>query len=146
MHTIRRVKKFLYIMRGGKGLKSIFLSCLMVFSVLLSGCVAFESTVNPRAVLQAYPLYIQEGETITLDARDSEAVEGVITDFEWDFGNGKTAKTVIGFTSHTYEKFGIYTVTLTVKNSGGGEDEISTNIVVNGAPILNLTIPENIKA
>ena len=42
--------------------------------------MAFESTVNPRAVLQAYPLYIQEGETITLDARDSEAVEGVITD------------------------------------------------------------------
>ncbi len=127
-------------------MKSILLSCLMVFSVLLSGCVAFESTVNPRAVLQAYPLYIQEGETITLDARDSEAVEGVITDFEWDFGDGKTAKTVIGFTSHTYEKFGIYTATLTVKNSGGGEDQISTNIVVNGAPILNLTLPENIKA
>jgi len=127
-------------------MKSILLSCLMVFSVLLSGCVAFESTVNPRAVLQAYPLYIQEGETITLDARDSEAVEGVITDFEWDFGDGKTAKTVIGFTSHTYEKFGIYTVTLTVKNSGGGEDDISTNIVVNGAPVLNLTLPENIKA
>jgi len=146
MHTIRRVKKFLYIMRGGRGMKSILLSCLMVFSVLLSGCVAFESTVNPRAVLQAYPLYIQEGETITLDARDSEAVEGVITDFEWDFGDGKTAKTVIGFTSHTYEKFGIYTATLTVKNSGGGEDQISTNIVVNGAPILNLTLPENIKA
>ena len=146
MHTIRRVKKFLYIMRGGNGMKSILLSCLMVFSVLLSGCVAFESTVNPRAVLQAYPLYIQEGETITLDARDSEAVEGVITDFEWDFGDGKTAKTVIGFTSHTYEKFGIYTVTLTVKNSGGGVDDISTNIVVNGAPVLNLTLPENIKA
>ncbi len=146
MHTIRRVEKFLYIMTGGRSMKSILLSSLIVFSVLLSGCVAFESTVNPRAVLQAYPLYIQEGETITLDARDSEAVEGVITDFEWDFGDGKTAKTVIGFTSHTYEKFGIYTVTLIVKNSGGGQDEISTNIVVNGAPVLNLTIPENIKA
>ena len=95
MHTIRRVKKFLYIMTGGKSVKSIFLTCLMVFSVLLSGCVAFESTVNPRAVLQAYPLFIQEGETITLDARDSEAVEGVITDFEWDFGNGKTANAAI---------------------------------------------------
>ena len=87
-------------MRGGNGLKSVFLSSLMVMSLLLSGCVAFDSTVNPRAVLQAYPLYIQEGETITLDARDSEAVEGVITDFEWDFGDGKTANTVIGFTSH----------------------------------------------
>ena len=146
MHTIRRGKYFLCSMSVKLGVKSAFLSCLMIFSVMLSGCVAFESTVNPRAVLQAYPLFIQEGETITLDARSSEAVEGVITDYEWDFGDGKTAKTVIGFTSHTYEKFGVYTVTLTVKNTGGGEDDLSTNIVVNGAPVMNLTIPDNIKA
>ena len=146
MHTIRRKKHFSRGMRGSNGLKSAFLSSLMVMSVLLSGCVAFDSTVNPRAVLQAYPLYIQEGETITLDARDSEAIEGVITDFEWDFGDGKSASTVIGFTSHTYEKFGVYTVKLTVKNSGGGEDKITANIVVNGAPVLNLTTPESVKA
>ena len=146
MHTIRRKKHFTRGMRGSNGLKSAFLSSLMVMSVLLSGCVAFDSTVNPRAVLQAYPLYIQEGETITLDARDSEAIEGVITDFEWDFGDGKSASTVIGFTSHTYEKFGVYTVKLTVKNSGGGEDKITANIVVNGAPVLNLTTPESVKA
>ena len=146
MHTIRRKKHLSRGMRGSNGLKSAFLSSLMVMSVLLSGCVAFDSTVNPRAVLQAYPLYIQEGETITLDARDSEAIEGVITDFEWDFGDGKSASTVIGFTSHTYEKFGVYTVKLTVKNSGGGEDKITANIVVNGAPVLNLTTPESVKA
>ena len=81
MHTIRKGKYLLSIMRGGNGLKSMFLSSLMVMSLFLSGCVAFDSTVNPRAVLQAYPLYIQEGETITLDARDSEADEGVITHF-----------------------------------------------------------------
>ena len=146
MHTIRRGKSFLPFMWSGRTPKSVFLSALMLLSVLLSGCVGFETTVNPRAELQAYPLFIQEGETITLDARDSEAVEGVITDFEWDFGDGKTAKTVIGFTSHTYEKFGIYTVSLTVKNSGGGEDEITASIVVNGAPVLNLTVPDSVKA
>mgnify|MGYP001192225407 FL=1 len=146
MHTIRRGKSFLPFMWSGRTLKSVSLSALMLLSVLLSGCVGFETTVNPRAELQAYPLFIQEGETITLDARDSEAVEGVITDFEWDFGDGKTAKTVIGFTSHTYEKFGIYTVSLTVKNSGGGEDEITASIVVNGAPVLNLTVPDSVKA
>ena len=72
MHTIRRVKNFVYAMTVGQKVKSVFLSALMVMSVLLAGCVAFESTVNPRAVLQAYPLFIQEGETITLDARDSK--------------------------------------------------------------------------
>ncbi|DAC31451.1 MAG TPA: PKD domain-containing protein, partial [Candidatus Poseidoniaceae archaeon] len=120
MHTIRSVKNLVLAMTVRCKAKSLFLSSLMVLSVMLAGCVAFESTVNPRAVLQAYPLFIQEGETITLDARDSEAVEGVVTDFKWNFGDGKTAETVIGFTSHTYDRFGVYTVTLTVENSGGG--------------------------
>ena len=48
MHTIRKGKYLLSIMRGGNGLKSMFLSSLMVMSLFLSGCVAFDSTVNPR--------------------------------------------------------------------------------------------------
>jgi PKD repeat protein len=115
-------------------------------SVFVSGCIGIDSTVDPRASLQAYPLSIQEGETVTFDARDSEAVEGVVTGFEWDFGNGQKAETVVGFTSHTYDSFGVYTVTLTVVNSQGGEDDISTTIVVNGAPVLTLTIPEQVKS
>ena len=66
-------------------MKSLAMSALMLCSTILAGCIDLESAVNPRAELQAYPLFIQEGETITLDARDSDAVEGVITDFEWDF-------------------------------------------------------------
>ena len=146
MHTIRRGKSFLTSMRGGLAMKSLAMSALMLCSTLLAGCIDLESAVNPRAELQAYPLFIQEGETITLDARDSDAVEGVITDFEWDFGNGQTSDTVVGFTSFTYERFGVYTVTLTVKNSVGGEDQVTSTIVVNGAPVLNLTIPDSIKA
>ena len=126
--------------------KSVLLSSLIFFSSMLAGCVALDTAVNPRAELQAYPLFIQEGETITLDARDSQAVEGVITEFYWDFGDGKIAETVVGFTSHTYEKFGVYTVTMSVKNSVGGEDEVTSTIVVNGAPVINLTTPDNIKS
>ena len=126
--------------------KSFSLSTLILLSIFVSGCIGLDSTVNPRASLDAYPLSIQEGETVTFDARDSEAVEGVVTGFEWDFGNGQKADTVVGFTSHTYDTFGVYTVTLTVINSQGGEDDISTTIVVNGAPVLNLTIPEQVKS
>lgn len=126
--------------------KSFSLSTLIFLSIFVSGCIGLDSTVNPRAMLDAYPLSIQEGETVTFDARDSEAVEGVVTGFEWDFGNGQKADTVVGFTSHTYDTFGVYTVTLTVINSQGGEDDISTTIVVNGAPVLNLTIPEQVKS
>ena len=126
--------------------KSFSLSMLILLSVFVSGCIGLDSTVDPRASLQAYPLSIQEGETVTFDARDSEAVEGVVTGFEWDFGNGQKAETVVGFTSHTYDSFGVYTVTLIVSNSQGGEDDISTTIVVNGAPVLNLTIPDQVKS
>ena len=125
---------------------SLSLSVLIFLSIFISGCIGLDSTVDPRASLQAYPLSIQEGETVTLDARDSEAVDGVITDFEWDFGDGQKAETVVGFTSYTYDSFGVYTITLTVRNSQGGQDEISTSIVVNGAPVLNLTIPNEVKS
>ncbi len=125
---------------------SLSLSVLIFLSIFISGCIGFDSTVDPRASLQAYPLSIQEGETVTLDARDSEAVDGVITDFEWDFGDGQKAETVVGFTSYTYDSFGVYTITLTVRNSQGGQDEISTSIIVNGAPVLNLTIPIEVKS
>ena len=121
--------------------KSFSLASIMFLSIFLTGCIGLDSSVDPRASLLAYPLSIQEGETVTLDATDSEAVDGVITDFEWDFGDGQKAETVIGFTTYTYETFGVYIVTLIVRNSVGGQDEISTSISVNGAPVLNLTVP-----
>ena len=125
--------------------ESLTLASLMFLSIFLTGCIGLDSTVDPRASLQAYPLSIQEGETVTLDATESTAVEGVITGFKWDFGDGQKAETVIGFTTYTYETFGVYTVTLTVENSVGGQDEISTSISVNGAPVMNLTVPEQVK-
>ncbi len=132
-------------MVDSKKAKSFTLAGLMFLSIFLSGCIGLDSSVDPRASLQAYPLSIQEGETVTLDATDCTAVEGVITGFKWDFGDGQKAETVIGFTTYTYDTFGVYTVTLTVENSVGGQDQISTSISVNGAPVMNLTVPEQVK-
>ena len=72
-HTIRRVKIF-YVLLGGDArlLKQKVISTNFGTFNAFAGCVAFDSAVDPRAELQAYPLYIQEGETITLDARTSE--------------------------------------------------------------------------
>jgi len=120
---------------------------LLVCSSLLAGCTSgLDFTVDPRANLTAYPLQIQEGETVTFDARDSEPIEGVITDYQWDFGDGQTTETTTGFTSHRYSSFGIFTVELTVINSQGGADTATTTINVNGAPVLNLTYPESIRS
>ena len=105
--------------RGGTSIRrALLMLSLMVGSLLLPGCMeALDLTVSPKANLEVYPSVIQEGEMVTLDARASEAVEGVLTEWNWDFGDGTTATTVIGFTSHRYLTFGIYTVSVTVVNA-----------------------------
>ena len=126
------------------------LALVMVHMMLLglvAGCIgALDTTVDPRATLEAYPTLIQEGEMVTLDARESSPVEGVITKYEWDFGDGTTAETVIGFTSHTYLAYGQYTVRITVTNDQGGTDDAIATIVVNGAPVVNISMPATVRA
>ena len=126
-----------------KGLGLVLLMC----SFSLAGCTGIlDTAAEPRATMEAYPLLIQEGEMVTFDARESDAVEGIITEYRWDFGDGEKRNTVTGFTSHTYEMFGAYTVTLTVENDQGGVDDTSAVVIVNGAPVIDLTYPENPRA
>ncbi|MDG1559292.1 MAG: PKD domain-containing protein [Candidatus Poseidoniaceae archaeon] len=123
------------------------LAALVMATTSLAGCTGvLDTTVDPRASLNAYPLQIQEGETVTFDARDSDAVEGVITTYQWDFGDGQASETVSGFTSHTYASFGVFNAQLTITNDQGGTDDITTIVFVNGAPQLNLTFPESIRS
>tara|TARA_B100000530_G_scaffold239222_1_gene155770 strand:+ start:1994 stop:3121 length:1128 start_codon:yes stop_codon:yes gene_type:complete len=118
-----------------------------MISFSLAGCTGLlDTAAEPRATMEAYPLLIQEGEMVTFDARESDAVEGIITEYRWDFGDGEKRETVTGFTSHTYEMFGVYTVTLTVENDQGGVDDTSSVVVVNGAPVIDLKYPENPRA
>jgi len=134
-------------MKRKRATSTLVLSILMILTSSMAGCLnALDTTVDPRASLQAYPLQIQEGEMVTFDARGSSPVEGVLTNYKWDFGDGNLAETIAGFTSHTYSTFGVYTVRLTVVNDQGGEDDSTATISVNGLPQLNLSIPEVIRA
>ena len=126
--------------------RGLFLVAVMT-TFSLAGCLgALDSTTEPRATLEAYPLLIQEGEMVTFDARQSDAIEGIITAYRWDFGDGEKSETVTGFTSHIYDVFGAYTVSLEVENDQGGTDEAFTVVVVNGMPVIELTYPENPRA
>ena len=79
--------------------RGLFLATVML-TFSFAGCLgAFDSATQPRATLEAYPLLIQEGEMVTFDARESDAIEGIITAYRWDFGDGETSETVTGFTS-----------------------------------------------
>ena len=130
-------------MNRNKGL----LICALLLVQLLTGCTGvLETTVDPRAALTATPTEIQQGEEVTFDARASDAIEGVITEFSWDFGDGTKTSTIAGFTSHQYLKAGQFNVKMTVTNDQGGTDSTSILIRVNGAPQINLSIPEVVRS
>ena len=130
-------------MNRNKGL----LICALLLVQLLTGCTGvLETTVDPRAALTAAPTEIQQGEEVTFDARASDAIEGVITEFSWDFGDGTKTSTLAGFTSHQYLKAGQFNVKMTVTNDQGGTDSTSILIRVNGAPQINLSIPEVVRS
>lgn len=126
--------------------RGLFLTALLLVQ-LLAGCTSvLDNTVEPRAALTATPSEIQQGEEVTFDARDSDAIEGVITEFAWDFGDGTEITTLAGFTSHQFVKSGQFNVKLTVTNDQGGSDSTSVLVRVNGAPVLNLSVPEGVRS
>lgn len=118
---------------------------LMLSVVLMAGCTSI-SVAKPRASLTGYPNEITSGEAVNLDARESTTSEGVITNFEWDFGDGNTSESLVGFTSHIYYEPGKYSITVTVTNSEGGKDSATTDIFVNGIPVIALNLPQLVKA
>lgn len=126
--------------------RGLLLTALLLVQ-LLAGCTSvLDNTVEPRATLTATPSEIQQGEEVTFDARGSDAIEGVITEFAWDFGDGTEITTLAGFTSHQFVKSGQFNVKLTVTNDQGGSDSTSVLVRVNGAPVLNLSVPEGVRS
>ena len=126
--------------------RPLFLGALLLVQ-LLTGCTGvLESTVEPRAALTATPTEIQQGEEVTFDARASDVIEGVITDYSWDFGDGVEATTITGFTSHQFMESGQFNVRLTVTNDQGGTDSTTVLVRVNGAPQINLSIPDVVRS
>ena len=126
--------------------KGTFL-CTLLLIQLMAGCTGvLDSTVDPRAALTATPNDIQEGEEVTFDARASDAIEGVITEFKWDFGDGTQATTIAGFTSHQFLTSGQFNVRLTVTNDQGGSDSTTVLVRVNGAPQINISIPDVVRS
>ena len=121
--------------------------CTLLLVQLLAGCTAvLDSKTDPRAALIATPTEIQVGEEVTFDARSSDAIEGVITEFAWDFGDGTQTTTISGFTSHQFLRSGQFNVKLTVTNDGGGTDSTTALVRVNGVPQINLSIPEVVRS
>lgn len=74
------------------------------------------------------PMIEQE---IEFDASDSTDIEGSITEYRWDLGDGTTATGIR--TIHEYDEYGEYDVVLTVSD-GEYIDNISRTVVVDNVP------------
>jgi PKD repeat protein len=63
-----------------------------------------------------------------VDASGSTDPEGLVVDFDWDFGDGTTATGVRAV--HVYEKAGSYTLLLTVADDPGATDTASAQLTI----------------
>ena len=73
----------------------LFISVLFILQAL-AGCTSqvLDTKVDPKAMFTATPNKIQQGEEVTFDARDSNPIEGTITEYLWDFDDGNKATTI----------------------------------------------------
>ena len=82
---------------------------------------------------------------VNFDASDSKAADGAtIASYFWSFGDGSstTGKTA----SHSFNAVGTYSTTLTVIDSKGASNSISTPIVVDSAIATTISPPEEEQA
>ncbi len=87
---------------------------------------------TPIAAFHATPTHGQA----PLDVQFHDDSQGSPTTWDWDFGD-ETPHSYEPNPTHTYTAPGSYTVTLTVSNSFGSDDEIKEDyIVATGSPVL----------
>ncbi len=120
---------------------ALVLICCLLFP-MLAGCTGIGGPPEPNARMQADREIINTGESVNFDARESTSPDStIITEYIWNFGDGKRAETVQGYTSHIFQESGFYEITVTVVNDLGGEDQASTLLQVNGFPTISLSMP-----
>jgi PKD repeat protein len=98
---------------------------------------AFEQTITTDDTFQlpiASFTYTPENpvvdEIITFNASGSYDPDGIITKYEWNFGNGDIIDTTEPIITHSYALAGDYTVNLMVTNDDGATDIDSTTLTI----------------
>ena len=84
-------------------------------------------TDTPVAAFTATPTSGHIPLEVSFDASTSTPPDGAtLTDYSWDFGDGNTASGET--TSHTYDTAGTFTVVLTITDSNGNTDTVTSDI------------------
>ena len=77
---------------------------------------------------------------VRFDGTQSSCVTGKIVAYEWDFGDGATARDAVA--THTYARAGNYTASLTVKNEQGQSIMDRVSILVTPVDVVAPTIAQ----
>jgi len=116
----------------------------------LSNTVYRKISLNyvPRAAFKWTISYTSPiNKVVTFDASSSLDIDGVVTSYNWTFGDGKvlqTSQPIINYTYNIQGNFAIYNVTLMIQDDNGGVDYLTENIDLFNAPNINETPVENI--
>ncbi len=85
---------------------------------------SFDVSAGPTPVIEVSSRYMAKGFPIEFDGSNSETRNNrSIVSWNWDFGDGLSESGMI--VSHTYNTYGNYSVTLTVRDSSGAETNTS---------------------
>lgn len=96
----------------------------LIPTLLLYNCDKEKSEPKPKADFNTDKTTIEIGETINFYDKSVNNP----TAWSWDFGDGSTKSTSQN-PSHTYSETGIYTVSLKITNTNGGDNLIKTNYI-----------------
>ncbi len=72
---------------------------------------------------------------VAFDGSASFDIDGAITSYRWDFGDGAATTGSISFSSHAYAAVGIYSVTLTVTDDHHAVDTDTVKVTVYAEPL-----------
>lgn len=92
----------------------------------------WDGAFHPMASFTHSPVHIVVDQTITFDASSSTDPDGMIMEYNWNYGCENTTATPYPVIAHTYHVPGSYTVTLTVTDGDGATDTTSKIITVEG--------------
>ncbi len=95
--------------------------------------------VNPEASFFFKPETPLAGEIIAFNASASEDLDGIIVSYTWDFGDNSRVTVSESVTTHIFAKYGIYTVSLTVRDDDFLTDTESKPVKVIAPPRASFT-------
>jgi len=90
--------------------------------------VTVEQNALPVASFTISPSSVKVGETVYLNGSLSTDSDGRITNWEWNFGDGQTARGKTA--SHSYAAAATYSVTLKVSDDAGGSNATTKTITI----------------